>query len=325
MPNKYSKDHDDDDDYSEIDESVAESVGIDEASDYEDDDESVVEEFSDYDDDDYDEEEVVVDRRGGGGGGKGGRGDRGPPPPAKGAPRRQLPRRAKSFDGDTRFGGMRGGAQERSFRGSSRSGGDRPSGSSHSRRMPPRSNTFDYSTQSSSRSLGGPKMRRDSATKIDKEAIASNRARRLRAMGGGGPGGEKVKLLSRSQSFTNRSSKSSEVTDDGEGGKDKEKSRGTRKPLQRQKSGLSELPPEEQQYARTAARGVTRSKSLKAERPNLDKASKNVANRLQAMGSTDSGARKSGSSSRYQTKSNDKAAADAASDKVAPKPVGLQW
>lgn len=319
MPNTYSEDHDDEDDYSDIDESVAESVGIDEASDYEDDES--VEEFSE-------EEEEEVDRRA-----SKGRGSRGGPPPPRGAPRRQLPKRSKSYDGDTRFASMRvsenggGGSGERSMRGSSGSG-DRPSGSSHSRRPPPRSKTFDYSSQNSSRSLGGPKMRRDSNTKIDKEAIASNRARRLRAMGGGGAG-NKVKLLSRSQSFSNRSSKPLVENDDGDGDDGKSEKRGTRKPMRRSKSGLSELPPEEQQYARTAARGVTRSKSLKAERPNLDKASKNVANRLQAMrstsGSTDSNDRKSSSSSRYRTKDTDGAEADAAGDKLASKPVGLQW
>ena len=316
MPNKYAKDHDDDDDYSEADESVAESVGIDEGSDFEDDDESV---------EDVSEEEEEVDRR------TQRRASRGTPPPARGAPRRQLPKRSKSFDGDTRFGSMRGGGggAERS---SSR---DRPStsGSSQSR---PRSKTFDYSTQSSSRSLGGPKMRRDATanSKIDKEAIASNRARRLRAMGGGASGaGDKVKLLTRSQSFSNRSSKASSLMDGSDGGegdgnddeKD-EKSKRTKKPIKRtNSSGLSELPPEEQQYARTAARGVTRSKSLKAERPNLDKASKNVANRLQAMrGATSSkDTSSSGASSRYRTKDTDGAATDAA--KPAPKPVGLQW
>ena len=319
MPNKYAKDHDDDDDYSEADESVAESVGIDEGSDFEDDES--VEEFS---------EEEQVDRR------AARRGSRGtqPPPPPRSAPRRQLPKRSKSFDGDTRFESMRGGGGggERS---SSRSG-DRPSGSSHSRRPPPRSKTFDYSTQSSSRSLGGPKMRRDSAanSKMDKEAIASNRARRLRAMGGASSGaGDKVKLLTRSQSFSNRSSKASSLMDGLDGGEgdgndddNDEKSKRTRKPIKRTtSSSYSELPPEEQQYARTAARGVTRSKSLKAQRPNLDKASKNVANRLQAMrvSSGEKDASSADPSCRYRTKDTDGTATDAA--KPAPKPVGLQW
>ena len=313
MPNRYSNDDEYDDDASDADESVDASVGID--SDFEDDD-SVEDVSEEYDDDDDQDDRQRNRHRGGGNG-------RGTTPPAakNAAPRGQLPRRSKSFDGDDRFGNARGGG--------SRSG-DRPGGSSHGRRLPPRSKTFDYNTQNSSRSLGGPKMRRDGATAtLDKEAIASNRARRLRAMGEGG--GAKVNLLRRSQSFTNRGSKGSDLLgengsdeegdgkDKKDGGKDDGKSkRGARKPIKRTNSNdLSSLPPEEQQYARTAARGVTRSKSLKAERPNLDKASKNVANRLNAMrssGEKDSAGR---ASSRYRT--------DSKGSDASPKGVALQW
>lgn len=188
---------------------------------------------------------------------------------------RSLPRRSKSFqdDGITDRRIRRPDSKVRSSEGSTRG----------SRGLPRRSKTFDEKRSSA-------RMPRRESSTLDKEAIASNRARRLRAMGDGGKG--PVRLMRMSESLRVDSKKNlleDSVSDhnEDEGGEEKkdEKPR-ERKPPRR--SFSNDLAPEEQQYARTAARGVTRSRSLKAERPNLDKASKNVAARLGKLSSTTS-------------------------------------
>lgn len=298
MPNQYAENEE----YSEDDGSVEESIGID--SDFED-DESVAEEYSEYEET---EEKVPKPRRS----------STRPFPPVKSGSRRQLPARSKSFDGDSRLKSVRGGnGGERSTRPERNTGGNR--------RIPPRVKSLD---------TGGPKMRRNSGSKIDREAVASNRARRLRAMGESS--GAKVTLLRRSQSFSNRGSKKLSLVgetdnddddndeksdEEGIDGKSGDKSKRTKKPPRRSTSNdYKALPPEEQQYARTAARGVTRSKSLKAERPNLEKASRHVADRLQALGV--SGSKEGGgSNSRGKTSGKDGKAFEGA-----PKTTGgLKW
>jgi len=189
MPNQYAAE-DDDSEYSEQDASVMD-LSVDTTAEDDDEDDHGVDEGSvaEYDEDlsEYSEEEddPRAHRRGGGGGGH------------HSAIRStgEPPRRAKSFDGDARHhasssrggggGGSgqldRGGAVERKANSHHERGG--------SRRTPARGKSFDSGRrQPSMRSLGGPKMRRDTSTKMDKEAIASNRARRLRAMGGGDTG-----------------------------------------------------------------------------------------------------------------------------------------
>lgn len=145
-----------------------------------------------------------------------------------------------------------------------------------------------------------------------------------------------MNLLRRSQSFRgpgkSKSLLEEENEDDDAEEKEDNKKGGDKEPRRRlpprtKSNDLSSLPPEERQYARTAARGVTRSKSLKAERPNLDKASKNVASRLQAMRTTGAGtpSRSSGASGRRGERRNGSSGGDGAAEAAAPKAVGLQW
>lgn len=156
------------------------------------------------------------------------------------------------------------------------------------RRPPPRSKSFDgdrpglgYGREASVRSLGGARMRREGSQRqvVDKDARADARARRLRAVG---QGPKNCQLLRRSQSFSNRSSGaklniSDHSEEKKEGGPDRE-----RKVPERSNSGFSTTD-EDRQYARTAARGVTRCKSLRGEKINIDNTTKSVASKLQAM------------------------------------------
>jgi hypothetical protein len=293
MPNNYSKD--DDDDYDSQEEgSVAASVDID--SEYEE---------SEAEGSEEEQEEEQNDRR-----------QRRPPERSNSPPRRLPPRRAKSFQEDTilsRQGGSHRGAST-----SHRSGDGR-------RGLPVRSQSHDgghNNSMSSMRSAGGPRMPRRELSKSshDKDAIASNRARRLRAMGDG-PKNGKVQLLRRSQSFRGPSSKSNSLLVDveEEGGADDNKEEGTKRGDRRTTSNdLSKLAPEERQYARTAARGITRSKSMIAEKPNLEKASNAVANRLSKMRVAGEG----GPKSRLRNSGGDEARKD---DPASPKAVTLQW
>jgi hypothetical protein len=171
--------------------------------------------------------------------------------------------------------------------------------------MIPSRDDLGYGREQSTRSMNtsGPRMpRRENSRSevLDKEARASNRARRLRAMGEGSSDTKNVRLLRRSQSFASRSPNSSShsLSDTAsehhpkdptkEGGEENsgEEKKGDESPVRktpsRSNSGL-QISPEEQQYARTAARGITRTKSLRAERINIDATTKSVANKLQSM------------------------------------------
>lgn len=265
MPGKYSsRDQSDSEDEGSVDISIDQDYHSE--SEY---DESFREE------EDEPEEEVRPKRRqssrglGGSGGGGSSRRKKG------------LPRRSKSFQEDDRRSSSRPEGSSRGGRRSSQMGdsGGGGGGGGGGRRLPRRSKTFDANRAS----VRMP--RRETSGILDKEAIASNRARRLRAMGDGG--GKDVKLMRRSSSFRTDSKRNllGESFNNGELDESEEKKKddhgSRRKPMRRTTSNdLSALAPEERQYARTAARGVTRSKSLKAERPNLDRASKNVAARL---------------------------------------------
>lgn len=264
MPGRYSsRNHSDSEDEGSVD------ISIDQ--DYQ--SESEYEESFREDDDEPEPEERPKRRQsssrglGGSGGGSSSRKKKGPP------------RRSKSFQEDDRRLSSR---PEGSSRGGRRSSHVGDSGGGGGRRLPRRSKTFD-ATRASVRM-----PRRETSSILNKEAIASNRARRLRAMGDGA--GKDVKLMRRSSSFRTDSKRNllgdsfnnGELDESEEKKKDDHSTR--RKPMRRSTSNdLSALAPEERQYARTAARGVTRSKSLKAERPNLDRASKNVAARLGKM------------------------------------------
>ncbi|CAB9530341.1 expressed unknown protein [Seminavis robusta] len=287
MPNGYSNEGDDDYD-SQDDESVAISVDID--SEYEGSD-------GEYSEAENNEEEDNHRHRRGGGHGKG------------------PPRRSKSFQEDHLRGSHSGQGRD-SHHHHGREGGRRP---------PPRSKTFDGG-HNSMRSLGGPRMprRENSKTKLDKEAIASNRARRLRAMGES-TGDRRVQLLRRSQSFKGDKKSGASLTRDKDD--EEKKDEGRRAPRRPNSKESSALPEEDQQYARTAARGVTRSKSLKAERPNLTKQSSQVMSRLNKMKGAGPG--KEGPSSRHRTREskskdgNSEVKKEAAA--ASPKATGLQW
>ena len=108
---------------------------------------------------------------------------------------RRLPQRSKSFQDD----GL-GKLKRPPKRSESTSGGP-----GRSRGLPRRSKTFD----SNRNSIRMP--RRETST-LDKEAIASNRARRLRAMGDGGKSGGPVRLMRMSESIRSDSKKNRRVS-----------------------------------------------------------------------------------------------------------------